>query len=167
MQDRGKKTVLLVEDQYASASLLPRRPGTNRQVSDDLKSTGSDSSGNGVVDAIPSVASRSHVGGRSPWARPGDYALSRWRGQVGLGRLVIRDTLVIGSSVNLLTTIASLVAFSLDAKDWAAMLIFLSPVPYNVFLFACIWRLSGRVGGWKGTLAAATGAIWVIAATLL
>lgn len=91
----------------------------------------------------------------------------RWTGDVGLGQLLIRDTLIVASAINLLGMILALLLYSMEAPSWVALLIFLLPLPYNVFLFSCIWRLSGRVGGWRGALAAATASLWLLAATII
>jgi hypothetical protein len=141
------------------------KPGWRRALSDELETPGL------LGQSRTSQARQPAIRGSEDEfnAIPGliDYFWRRWKGEITLGQLVIRDTLVVGTLLNLLMGILALLFFSMDAAPWVAMLIFFLPLPYNLFLFGCIWRLSGRVGGWKGTLAAATGALWLLAATII
>jgi len=65
-------------------------------------------------------------------------------GEVPLKRVFFHDMLLVGTLVNVVTGLASLAAFSLDVPDWAALLVFLSPQPYNIGLCIAVWRSAGR-----------------------
>ena len=69
------------------------------------------------------------------------WAIRRWRGEVSLQTLLWRDVLLVGTVVNLLFTAGGLVAFAVtDQIAWAVALHF-APLPWNLFLVACVWRL--------------------------
>lgn len=71
--------------------------------------------------------------------------LSRYlTGTVPLGRVFFVDMLLTGTLVNLGTGIAALAAFATDFPDWAAIAIFLLPLPYNVLLSISVWRSAAR-----------------------
>lgn len=73
-----------------------------------------------------------------------NWLTRRWRGAVPLRVLFWRDMLAVGTVVNLFATFAGLIAAAAGAPmAWAAALHF-SPLPYNVFLFAALWRRPGR-----------------------
>ncbi|MFN3727731.1 MAG: hypothetical protein ACK4SZ_15670 [Allosphingosinicella sp.] len=65
-------------------------------------------------------------------------------GTVPLGRLFFVDMLLTGTMVNLAAGVAALVAFGLDLPAWAAIAIFLSPLPFNLLLSVSVWRSAAR-----------------------
>jgi hypothetical protein len=65
-------------------------------------------------------------------------------GEVPLARIFFHDMLLIGTMVNIVAGLATLAAFSLDFPVWAAIAIFLSPVPYNIVLCLSVWRSAAR-----------------------
>ena len=65
-------------------------------------------------------------------------------GEVPLTRILFHDMLLIGTMVNIVAGLATLAAFSLDFPVWAAIAIFLSPVPYNIILCVSVWRSAAR-----------------------
>ena len=95
------------------------------------------------------------------------YFQRRWCGEVALGGLVFRDMLILGTLVNGIATVLSLVALGSGAPTWVGFAIFLLPLPYNLFLFSCVWRLGGAIGGLAGTTACVVAALWLVGATLL
>jgi len=95
------------------------------------------------------------------------YFQRRWRGEVALGALVFRDVLILGTLANGIATILSLAALGSGAQTWVGLAIFLLPLPYNFFLFSCVWRLGGAIGGLAGTAACVVAALWLVGATLL
>ena len=69
------------------------------------------------------------------------WATRRWHGEVPLQTLLWRDVLLVGTVVNLLFTAVGLVAFAVtDQIVWAVTLHF-APLPWSLFLVACVWRL--------------------------
>lgn len=69
------------------------------------------------------------------------WTTRRWRGEVPLQTLLWRDLLLVGTLANLWFTSAGLVVFAItDQIGWAVAL-HLAPLPWNLFLAACVWRL--------------------------
>lgn len=73
-----------------------------------------------------------------------NFLARRWRGDVSLRVLFWRDMLAVGTVVNLFASFGALGAAAAGAPmAWAVALHF-APMPYNVFLFAALWRRPGR-----------------------
>lgn len=86
---------------------------------------------------------------------------SRWRAEVPQRVLFWRDMVAVGTLINLLVTgVALAVAASGGSMALAAGLHF-SPLPYNVFLVAAVWRLTGSAV-WRGAALA-----WLAFVTLV
>jgi hypothetical protein len=91
-----------------------------------------------------------------------NFVTRRWRGEVPLRVLFWRDMLAVGTVVNLSATFAGLIAAAAGAPmAWAAALHF-APLPYNVFLFAALWRRPGRP--W---VMAVAGVVWLALMTVV
>lgn len=91
----------------------------------------------------------------------------RWRREAPLGQLFWRDMVVVGTGINIVTTVASLIAFANGAPLWAGLAIHLLPLPYNLFLTGAVWRTADLVPEPRAGLARAGALIWLLAATLL
>jgi hypothetical protein len=75
--------------------------------------------------------------------------------------------LFVGTIVNVLATILSLLLFAAGVPIAVGVFVFLSPLPVNVFLVASVWRGTEGMplhGAW---LVRAVAIAWLIAATLL
>ncbi len=91
-----------------------------------------------------------------------NFLARRWRGDVSLRVLFWRDMLAVGTVVNLFASFAALIAAAAGAPmAWAAALHF-APLPYNVFLFAALWRRPVRP--WAMAVAAA---VWLVLMTVV
>ena len=84
---------------------------------------------------------------------------SRWHSEAPWQRLFWRDMLAVGSVINLFTGFAALMLFSQDQPMEAVLAVHFSPLPYNAFLLASLWRhpqcpaLLKWVGvGWFGAM---------------
>ncbi len=84
-----------------------------------------------------------------------------------LSELVFREMLILGSLLNLVTTVAALLVFAADVPVWLGWCVFLLPLPYNVFLFASTWRAGERRGKIAGNAACIAATLWLIGVTLL
>ncbi|MFD9899050.1 hypothetical protein ACHMW4_13500 [Mesorhizobium sp. UC22_110] len=73
-----------------------------------------------------------------------EFLLSRWRGQVPLGRLFWRDMIVAGTIINLAISVFALLALGAGLPLAAALAVHLLPLPYNLFLFIAVWTTAGR-----------------------
>jgi hypothetical protein len=96
-----------------------------------------------------------------------EYFSRRWTGVIPLNVLLVRDMLILGTLINVATTTASLVALGSGAAGWIGLIVFLLPVPYNLFIFLCVWRFAGRLGGVWGNLSCVVAALWLAGATIL
>ena len=95
------------------------------------------------------------------------YLSSRWNGDAPLALLFWRDMLLIGSIVNAATTLAALWLLANDAPTVVAFVMFVSPLPWNIFLFVSVWRSAARVKGSFAFAAQLAAVVWVIAASTL
>jgi hypothetical protein len=95
------------------------------------------------------------------------FFMRRWQRQVPLGLLFWRDMIVVGSAINLAAAFASLVALGFKADLAIAMLIYLAPMPYNIFLAGAVWRTAERVDAVKASSARLGAILWLAAATVL
>jgi hypothetical protein len=121
--------------------------------------------------AVPDLEVRGRIGTINIFVNTGQpsfigFLASRWRGEVAFERLFWFDMLVVGTLVNLAAAALSLVLFGLDAADAAAIAVFFSPLPYNLFLFAVVWRAAERARpSWA--LARLGAVAWLVFATLV
>ena len=89
------------------------------------------------------------------------FLARRWRGEVPRATLLVRDTLVVGTLVNL---VASFVAMALAASGVplaAAAAVHFTPVPYNVFLLAAVLRAP-----WRTPLSSLLALGWCLVVTI-
>ncbi len=93
---------------------------------------------------------------------PGNYFARRWHGQVPVAVLLWRDMLGVGTVINLITTFLTLVAVVQNAQTGIIAALHFAPMPYNLFLFAALWRAPDR-----NTFAAAIAAGWLVVMTLV
>lgn len=82
-----------------------------------------------------------------PVARPkrGFFA-RRWHGDVDLGTVFWRDTMLIGTLVNILFAGGALALLAVGAHAGMVFAVYVMPVPYNLFLFTCVWRQAAELG---------------------
>lgn len=72
---------------------------------------------------------------------PDGFFRSRWRGEVPQRVLFWRDMVVVGTLINLLATGVALAIAVADGHIALAAGVHFSPLPYNLFLVAAVWRL--------------------------
>lgn len=92
----------------------------------------------------------------------GGFLARRWRGEVPLRRLLWRDTLLLGSGVNVLASVAALVAVVLKLPSGLAVALHFMPLPFNAFLLAALWRHPQRTAVTTGVAG-----LWFLLATLV
>lgn len=92
----------------------------------------------------------------------GGYFLRRWKGQVNWTLLLWLDMLGVGTAVNLAATFLALIAAIQHAPTLVVALVHFAPVPYNLFLFAALWRMPQRPAG-----AVIIALIWLILVTVV
>ena len=101
-----------------------------------------------------------------PNRRAGFFA-SRWRGDVPLATLFWRDMIIWSSLLNVAMLLVSLMLLELKYPVWLSVAAFLSPMPWNLFLVACIWRTADRQPGGLAHAARYGALVWFVAATVL
>lgn len=88
---------------------------------------------------------------RLPTIRPADrprrgFFARRWHGEIDLATLFWRDTILVATAINVGFAVASLLLLAAGVSGTVAFLIYVLPVPYNLFLFACVWRQADELG---------------------
>ena len=108
-----------------------------------------------------------HDRGPRGWAAVTGYFRALWSGTEPLHRVIISDMLIGGTLVNLTTFAVSLVLFGLEAPKWLGAIVFLSPIPYSVFVVVAVWRtaaVSNSPLAWPARLGAM---VWLGAMLLI
>jgi hypothetical protein len=93
---------------------------------------------------------------------PGNFFARRWHGQVPLATLLWRDMLGVGTLINIVATVLALAVMVQGAPPAVAVALHFAPLPYNVFLFAAVWRSPHR-----DFVTGAIAAGWLAAVTLI
>jgi hypothetical protein len=92
----------------------------------------------------------------------GNFFARRWHGQVPLAVLLWRDMLGVGTLISIVATVLALAVMVQGAHPVVAVALHFAPLPYNVFLFAAVWRSPHR-----DFPASAIAAGWLAAVTLI
>jgi hypothetical protein len=74
-------------------------------------------------------------------------ALRLWHGELGLSRTFWEYAILYGTLANLATTAASFAVLAGGISGWAALIVFMLPVPYNIFIVVAVWRSADRYPG--------------------
>lgn len=83
------------------------------------------------------------------------------RGEVPLERVFWHDMLLVGTMVNIVLGAVALIVYLNDGPGWLALFIFLSPLPYNLFLTLAVWRAAARSSLSWASLARLGAVIWL------
>ena len=70
-----------------------------------------------------------------------------WRGEIGLARTFWRYAVLYGLIANLAATALAFTVIASGGPAVLAMVIFLLPIPYNVFAVVIVWRSAARHQG--------------------
>ncbi|WP_394887634.1 hypothetical protein ACG873_22135 [Mesorhizobium sp. AaZ16] len=95
------------------------------------------------------------------------FFASRWRGEAPLDRLFWRDMVLVGTLLNLLTTAAAILMLGLKAPMAAVLAVHFLPLPYNLFLFAAVWRTADATGNARAAFFRSGALLWLVAATVI
>ncbi|RCS22537.1 hypothetical protein DUT91_16610 [Phyllobacterium salinisoli] len=69
----------------------------------------------------------------------------RLANRVPLEQLFWRDMIMYGTTLNFTFLVCALALAATDWPTWAAFLVFLIPLPYNVFIWHCVWNAANRL----------------------
>lgn len=92
---------------------------------------------------------------------------SRWRGDVPLGRLFWQDILIYGTTINIVAALFASFLFVQDAPTAVAAIIYFAPLPYNIFLFAALWKSAAAAAEPSASAARIAGLLWVVVMTII
>ncbi|UVK56397.1 hypothetical protein DBIPINDM_003001 [Mesorhizobium sp. AR02] len=91
------------------------------------------------------------------------FLRSRWLGEVPLDRLFWRDMMLVGTGINIASSVAALILLGLKMPLGVVLTVHFAPVPYNIFLTIAVWRTAEKSGGAKASLVMLGSALWLIA----
>ena len=84
-----------------------------------------------------------------------------------LGQLLWQDMVLYGTAINIAAAIVALLLFAQDAPTALGVAVYFAPLPYNLFLFAAVWRSAAAADEPWATGARIVGLLWVTAAIIL
>jgi ABC-type multidrug transport system permease subunit len=73
-----------------------------------------------------------------------DFLRRHLSGSIPLGDAFFNDMLIVGSLVNIATSLCGFAMIAADLPVWLAIAAFLSPQPYNLVLLISVWRSATR-----------------------
>ncbi|MBT1157613.1 hypothetical protein J1C56_18630 [Aminobacter anthyllidis] len=91
----------------------------------------------------------------------------RWNGEVPLSQLFWRDMVVVGSIINITTTIVALLILAAKMSALLAVAVHLIPLPYNLFLYGSVLRTADMAGIPNAGAIKISATLWIILASLL
>jgi hypothetical protein len=92
----------------------------------------------------------------------GSFFGSRWQGLVPLDRLFWRDMVVVGTAINVASSVVALILLGLKLPLVVVLAVHFAPVPYNIFLTLAVWRIAEKAGGAKASAMMLGSALWLI-----
>lgn len=95
------------------------------------------------------------------------FLLSRLRGEVALETVFWRDMMLVGTGINVVATLAAMALLAFEIPTIVALLVFLAPLPWNLFLFSAVWRSAEKIKGTTALAAKIGATIWLVAVVLL
>lgn len=97
----------------------------------------------------------------------GGFFAARWRGAVALDRLFWIDMVLVATLLNIAAAFASVLLFGFKLPAWLAVAVYLSPLPYNVFLALAVWRTAERAAPPSATGYRLGALVWLAASLLV
>ena len=95
------------------------------------------------------------------------FLQSRWRGAAPLEAVFLRDTLLVGTAINIAAAVAAYLMREAEMPEALALLVRLAPVPWSLFLALAVWRCADRDEESAGTAAKAIGVMWLMTMLVL
>lgn len=105
--------------------------------------------------------------GRESSVSTWNFLRSRWRGEVPLDIVFWRDMIGVGTALNILAATTAILLLAAEVGMPFVLLVYFSPVPWNLFLFLAVWHSASNTGGPNASLAKAAAAAWVLIVTVL
>jgi hypothetical protein len=98
---------------------------------------------------------------------PVRYVRLLWNGDLPLARVFWTDMLVVGTLVDVVTLVATMLLFAADAPLAYGLAMFLVHIPYSVLLFIGVWRSAARERSSWSLPAQILAGIWLLAVLIL
>jgi hypothetical protein len=95
------------------------------------------------------------------------FVLARWRGEVPLRVAFWWDMVCVGTAINLAAGLAGMLLLAADMLTVIAVIVFFSPLPYNVLLVLSVWRSAEKSAGPATVATQLAAVIWIILATVM
>ncbi|MER9678258.1 hypothetical protein NKJ23_02775 [Mesorhizobium sp. M0184] len=95
-------------------------------------------------------------------SRVAAFFRSRWFGGVPLDRLFWRDLVVVGTAINVASSVAALILLGLKLPLALVLAVHFAPVPYNIFLTFAVWRTAEKSNGVMASLMTLGATLWLI-----
>ncbi len=90
------------------------------------------------------------------------FFTDRLASRVPLRTLYWRDMIAIGTAASFACLAASLLLAASEAPIWLVVVVFLLPLPYNAFMWHCVWAGAEAVDGLARLIIRATATIWLM-----
>ena len=87
---------------------------------------------------------------------------SRWQGAVPLERLFWRDLVLVGTAINIASSVTALILLGLKLPLGVALAVHFASVPYSIFLTFAVWRTTEKAKGAKASLMTLGATLWLI-----
>lgn len=95
------------------------------------------------------------------------FFADRWAGQVPLERLFWRDMLLIGTTLNLACLAAAMTLAALDFSAWIYVPTFLMALPFNFFVWQCVWNAAANSNTGQCIFVRAVATVWMLGVIVL
>jgi hypothetical protein len=95
------------------------------------------------------------------------FLQSRWNGDVPFAVILGRDILLHGTAINIVAALLGSFLFVWEAPTALAATVYLLPLPYNMFLYAALWRCTGDPNVPWAKAARVVGLVWLVAVTIV
>lgn len=89
------------------------------------------------------------------------YLRERSRDCVPIKVLLWRDMFVCGTVVNLVFLGLAIIIVQLGYPDWLAVVVFFLPMPFNIFIWAAVWRAATQIPVIAAWIARSIGTGWL------
>jgi hypothetical protein len=87
----------------------------------------------------------------------------RWANSIPLERLFWRDMLFVGTVLNLSCLAAAMMLAAQNVSPWVYGPVFLMALPYNIFIWHCVWNATAWSVSGQRMFVRTTATIWLLA----
>lgn len=95
------------------------------------------------------------------------FLSNRWAGRIPLERLFWRDMLSAGTAANLCFLAAAMTLAAHDFSPWVFVPVFLIPLPYNLFIWQCVWNTTSQSTRGQKAFVRMVSSLWLAAVIII